>query len=139
MVDILSPERRSAHMASVRTVGTTAELRVRRVAWAAGLRYRIAPRKLRGRPDLVFPGARIAVFVHGCFWHRHDGCKKAKLPASNSDFWIKKLTANRERDVSVREALAADGWQTIVIWECETRSGNLLVERLAPVLKHYLS
>lgn len=107
------------------------------MAWAAGLRYRVASRKLPGRPDLSFSGARTAVFVHGCFWHGHEGCKKSKLPSSNKEFWTTKIAANGKRDAVVREALASQGWQVAIIWECETRSPELILHRLAPVLAHY--
>src|SRR3569833_270910 len=137
MADIISPARRSALMASVRTVGTAPELRVRRVVWAAGLRYRITPRGLPGRPDLTFAGARTAVFVHGCFWHGHEGCKKSKPPSSNRQFWTEKITANRIRDAAVQEALEVADWRVSVIWECETRSPDLILRRLASVLAHY--
>ncbi|KAA0592698.1 MULTISPECIES: very short patch repair endonuclease [Azospirillum] len=137
MVDILSREKRSALMASVRTVGTKPEMRVRRVAYSCGLRYRIAPRGVRGRPDLSFSGARIAVFVHGCFWHGHEGCRKAKLPTTNSEFWAAKIQSNQRRDIEIQSHLIADGWRHIVIWECETKNYATIVERLAPVITHY--
>lgn len=139
MVDILSPEARSALMASVRSVGTAPEMRVRRIAWKSGLRYRIAPKTLDGRPDLVFPAARLVVFVHGCFWHGHEGCRKAKLPVSNRVFWEDKIRSNQERDARAQDRLIADGWEPIVIWECETKSLQLILQRLAPVFAHYQS
>lgn len=137
MVDTLSSEKRSALMASIRTVGTTPELRVRKIAHRCGLRFRIAPRRIRGRPDLSFSGARVAVFVHGCFWHGHDGCCKATLPATNTDFWSEKIAVNRRRDKEVQNQLLAEEWQIVVIWECETRDARIVIERLAPVIVHY--
>ncbi|MGE5514640.1 MAG: very short patch repair endonuclease [Bacteroidota bacterium] len=138
MPDPLPSEKRSALMASVRTVGTAPELRVRKLAHQLGLRYRIAPRVLPGKPDLSFPGARMAVFVHGCFWHGHEECRKGTLPTSNIDFWATKIAANQLRDRVVEVQLATQGWQTIVIWECETRNALTVIERLAPIIVHYL-
>ncbi|MFC5306627.1 very short patch repair endonuclease [Azospirillum picis] len=137
MVDILSREKRSALMASVRTVGTVPEMRVRKVAHSCGLRYRIAPRGVLGRPDLSFSRARIAVFVHGCFWHGHKGCRKAKLPSTNSEFWKAKIQSNQMRDAETQSHLIESGWQHIVIWECETRNYVQIVERLAPAIIYY--
>jgi DNA mismatch endonuclease (patch repair protein) len=136
-MDVFSPEKRSAIMAAVRQTGTRPELRVRQVATAAGLRYRIAPAAIQGRPDLSFPGAKTAVFVHGCFWHRHDGCKRTTTPSSNIDFWQRKFDRNVQRDEAVRQALADRGWQTVAIWECETKDATTILERLVPVIEHY--
>lgn len=101
---------------------TKPEIRVRKALHAAGLRYRLHLADLPGKPDIVLPGRRIAIFVHGCFWHRHPdpACKLARLPKSRLDFWVPKLKRNVERDTLNLIALRASGWRTVVIWECET-------------------
>ncbi|MEI9987024.1 MAG: very short patch repair endonuclease [Aliidongia sp.] len=137
MVDILSLKARSALMSAVRSSGTRPEMRVRRLAHALGLRYSVAPRKVSGRPDLCFPGARIAIFVHGCFWHRHVGCRKASTPASNVEFWASKFEDNLKRDERVMRELLDAGWKTIVIWECETKDPELILRQLQLVQAHY--
>lgn len=112
---------RSAQMALVRGRDTKPEMRVRKALHAAGLRYRLHAKELPGKPDLVFPGRRVELFVNGCFWHRHPGCRAARLPKSRLNFWGTKLTGNVERDRRNCAALQAAGWSVMVIWECETR------------------
>ena len=116
----VSPER-SAQMALVRDRDTKPEMRVRKALHHAGLRYRLHDKRLPGKPDIVFPSRKVAVFVHGCFWHRHasSNCKLARLPKSRLDFWLPKLQGNFERDKIKQAALQALGWRVIVIWECE--------------------
>lgn len=99
-----------------------------------GFRFRLHRRDLPGTPDIVFPRHRLAIFVHGCFWHGHAGCPRAKLPGSNVEFWTLKIDRNRARDQTVLEALKAAGWRSEVIWECETRSGAGLDTRLRSIL-----
>lgn len=123
---------RSAQMSLVRGRDTKPEMRVRKALHAAGLRYRLHDRRLPGAPDLVFPSRRVALFVHGCFWHRHPGCAAARLPKSRLDFWKPKLAGNVERDKRNQQALEALGWTVLVIWECETRDPA----RLADLRKH---
>ena len=121
-MDTLSPAQRSARMALVRSRDTKPELRVRRLLHAAGFRYRIH-RKLAGaRPDLVFPGRRTVVFVHGCIWHRHPdpACPLTRTPKSRIDFWQRKFAENVARDQRQHAALEAEGWRVLVIWECQT-------------------
>lgn len=124
---------RSAQMALIRARNTKPELRVRRALHAAGLRYRLHDRRLPGVPDLVFPARRIALFVHGCFWHQHPGCAAARMPKSRLDFWQPKLVGNVSRDASKRAQLEALGWTVKVIWECETRSSAALAVLVASV------
>lgn len=112
---------RSAQMARIKGRDTKPEMRVRRALHAAGLRYRLQARELPGRPDIVFRRARLAIFVHGCFWHRHPGCKHARTPKSRLDFWEPKLSANVDRDRRHEDELRAAGWSVLTIWECETR------------------
>jgi DNA mismatch endonuclease (patch repair protein) len=110
-------------MALVRHKDTKPELRVRRFFHAAGLRYRLHSKALAGQPDLIFSARRVAVFIHGCFWHRHPApdCKLARLPKSRLEFWQPKLDGNAARDIRNTLALEAAGWRVLIIWECETR------------------
>lgn len=109
-------------MARIRQRDTTPEIAVRRVAHALGYRFRLQARALPGRPDIVFPSRRKALFVHGCFWHSHAGCKGATVPKTRTDYWVAKLAANRDRDCRVQAQLRSAGWDVGVIWECQTRS-----------------
>ena len=128
MTDIMTPARRSEIMSRVRAKNTKPEIAVRRAAHALGLRFRLHRRDLPGTPDLVFPRLRVAVFVHGCFWHRHEGCAKASTPTSRTEFWTEKLAGNVARDARKQTALLDAGWQPVVIWECETRKPDELRE-----------
>lgn len=119
MVDSVSPEVRSRIMAQVRSKDTKPELTVRRFLHGLGFRYRLHGKDLPGRPDLVFRSRRKAIFVHGCFWHGHANCEKARLPSSNRDYWLTKMTRNRERDERNIALLQESGWETMVVWECE--------------------
>jgi DNA mismatch endonuclease (patch repair protein) len=121
-----SPEQRSRTMRAVRSQDTGPEMLVRRYLHAAGLRYRLHERRLPGKPDLVFPSRRIVVFIHGCFWHQHPGCQAAARPASNTDYWTRKLDGNVARDARRREELEADDWSVIVVWECDLRKEGML-------------
>ena len=133
MTDTLTPEARSALMSRIRCKDTRPELAVRRALHARGYRYRLHGPGLPGRPDLVFQGRRCAVFVHGCFWHRH-GCKKSSTPKSRLEYWLPKFEANVERDRRNREQLERDGWRVFVVWECEVVQDPDLIERLSAFL-----
>ncbi len=133
-MDILTPEQRSALMSRIRGVDTKPELVVRRALHAQGYRYRLHGRKLPGRPDLVFRKRRVVVFVHGCFWHWHEGCPKSRLPKSRADYWRAKFESNVERDQRNERVLADDGWRVFVAWECEIEKDETLVERLMEFL-----
>lgn len=121
-----SPER-SAQMALVRGHDTKPEMSVRRALHAAGLRFRLHAKGLPGRPDLLLTSRRVAVFVHGCFWHRHPDpeCKLARLPKSRLDFWLPKLEGNRARDERVKAELERLGWTVVEIWECQIAADSL--------------
>jgi DNA mismatch endonuclease (patch repair protein) len=125
---------RSAQMALIKARDTKPELKVRRAMHAAGLRYRLHAKDLPGRPDLVFRSRRIALFVHGCFWHQHPdpACKLARMPKSKLEFWRPKLEGNRQRDVRTRGELEQRGWSVLEVWECQTSAGELeaLVKRI---------
>jgi DNA mismatch endonuclease (patch repair protein) len=131
-LDPLTPEQRSARMARVRNRDTKPEWRVRRFLHASGLRYRLHQRVLTARPDLVFPARMVAVFVHGCIWHRHPdpACPLTRTPRTRTDFWEAKFAQNVARDARQRAALEAAGWRVLVIWECETGRAEALA-RLA--------
>lgn len=131
MIDIVDRKRRSEMMAGIHGRDTTPELAVRRIAHRMGLRFRLHRRGLPGRPDLVFPKHRLAVFVHGCFWHRHQGCRYAYMPKSRVAFWTEKFAVNVARDTRQEAELRTLGWRTLVIWECETRDEVTIVHRLA--------
>lgn len=133
-MDTLSPAQRSERMSLVKSRDTKPELRVRRIAHRLGYRFRLHRADLPGRPDLAFPGRRKVVFVHGCFWHRHDCPAGRRLPKSRLEFWRSKLEANVVRDEMVGARLAADGWRRLVIWECETRAAAVVEARLQEFL-----
>lgn len=120
-MDIVSPAARSNMMAGIKGKHTKPELVVRKALFAAGFRFRLHRRDLPGAPDIVLPGRKVAVFVHGCFWHRHHPCGLAKLPATNVDFWRTKLDSNVRRDKRAVEMLRTAGWRVLVVWECGTR------------------
>ena len=130
MTDIVDSRRRSEMMAGIKGRDTKPELVVRRIAHKLGLRFRLHREDLPGRPDLVFPRRRLAVFVHGCFWHRHDGCRYAYTPKSRVDFWMRKFAENVARDRRNEEALRELGWRVLVIWECITRNEEVVREYL---------
>lgn len=113
-------------MAGIRGRDTAPELQVRRYLHAAGLRFRLDAKGIPGRPDIVFRGRRLAVFVHGCFWHRHEGCRFATVPSTRAEFWAKKFEANKARDARVTARLHELGWTVLTIWECESRDTECL-------------
>ncbi len=121
---------RSAVMRAVKGRDTGPELLVRRTAHALGYRFRLHRKDLPGSPDLVFPRARLAVFVHGCFWHGHDCARGARAPKTNADYWKAKIARNVARDARVSGELGALGWRTLTLWECELKDRERLVDRL---------
>jgi DNA mismatch endonuclease, patch repair protein len=133
-MDTLTKAERSERMARIRSKDTQPELRVRRIVHALGYRYRLHRRDLPGCPDLVFPSRRKIVFVHGCFWHSHQGCVIANKPKSRSDFWVEKFERNKLRDARNQEALKLDGWRVFTVWECETKGITTLATRLSRFL-----
>lgn len=130
------PDTRRRIMASIRGVGTKPELAVRRAVHRMGFRYRLYRKGLPGRPDLVFPRLRKVIFVHGCFWHQHADrtCRAAMKPAVRQSYWLPKLARNVERDAENLAALAALGWDAMVVWECELQALDALLARLATFL-----
>lgn len=138
MADIVSTEKRSRMMAGIRRMDTSPELVVRRAVFAEGLRFRLHRKDLPGAPDIVLPRHKVAVFVHGCFWHRHRDCRLAKLPASNALFWLDKLNSNVERDQRVIQALLAAGWRVLTVWECATRDATI-VSKLGRTIRTWIA
>jgi DNA mismatch endonuclease (patch repair protein) len=120
MVDIVDAATRSRMMSSIRGKNTTPEMQARKFLHACGFRYRLHVKNLPGTPDIVLPKYRIIIFVHGCFWHQHPGCKHASMPKSNIAFWKEKLGGNIARDRRNIAALEKNGWRCLVIWECQT-------------------
>jgi DNA mismatch endonuclease, patch repair protein len=118
-MDTLSKSERSARMRLVKSRDTKPELLMRRLVDLLGYRYGIHEKTLPGHPDLVFSKHYKVIFVHGCFWHRHNRCQLARLPKSNPEFWLPKLEKNKRRDRAIRSALTRQGWRSLVIWECE--------------------
>lgn len=127
MVDVVSRAVRSRMMAGIKGKDTEPEMLIRRFLTAAGVRYRLHRRGLPGVPDIVLPGKKVAIFVHGCFWHAHPGCRYATIPATRSEFWKTKLQGNVERDEAASAMLNMLGWRVLLVWECATRKdGNNL-------------
>ncbi|MDO1558053.1 very short patch repair endonuclease [Brevundimonas sp. 2R-24] len=125
MGDPFTSEQRAAVMRRVKGRDTTPELKVRRTLWRLGFRYRLQRRDLPGKPDLAMAGRRLAVFVHGCFWHGHDCRRGARAPKANAQYWSDKIARNRARDDATRRRLIAEGWRGLVIWECALRRADL--------------
>jgi DNA mismatch endonuclease (patch repair protein) len=132
--DVYPPEKRSAVMRRVKGKDTTPELVVRKALTALGARYRLHRKDLPGKPDIVMPGRRLALFVHGCFWHGHDCARGSRVPKQNRDYWVAKVERNRARDARSREALTALGWRVETIWECDLKDAAALNQRLAALL-----
>lgn len=127
-MDTLTPQERSERMRRVKSHDTMPELELRRLVWGLGYRYRKNRRDVIGNPDLTFLGRQRAIFLHGCFWHRHDCPSGRRVPKSRKDFWATKFERNVERDALVMKKLKAAGWRALVIWECEL-GDRLNVER----------
>ena len=121
-------------MARIRAKNTRPEITVRRLLHSLGYRYRLHRRDLPGTPDICFPGRKKVIFVHGCFWHRHEGCRRTTTPKTRTSFWENKFTANMVRDRRDMSGLAEIGWEAIVVWECETADLEALASRLVRFL-----
>lgn len=134
-MDPLTREHRSWNMSRIRSRDTTPELTVRSMLHRLGYRFRLHRRDLPGSPDILLPKYRTAIFVHGCFWHRHSGCRFAYMPKTRQQFWARKFEDNRRRDRRVTRALRRDGWRVAVIWECETDNPVHLKAKLRRLLE----
>jgi DNA mismatch endonuclease (patch repair protein) len=129
-MDTLTPDERSARMALVRGSDTKPEITVRKMLFSMGYRYRLHDKMLPGKPDIVLPSRRKIIFVHGCFWHRHENCALARMPKSRQAFWKAKLESNRLRDGRVKAALRRQGWSVATVWECQLNNVTQLEKRL---------
>jgi DNA mismatch endonuclease (patch repair protein) len=134
-MDVLTPEQRQRCMASISGKDTKPELIIRKLLYSLGYRYRLHYSSLPGKPDLVFPGKRKVIFIHGCFWHRHDCSKGKSMPKNNSEFWQKKLFDNENRDSGNIRDLKKLGWDVFVIWTCELKHLELLAVNLHTYLQ----
>jgi len=129
-MDKLTRNERSQRMSLIRSRDTRPELAVRRIVHAMGYRYRLHGEDLPGSPDLVFASRRKVIFVHGCFWHRHAGCRLAQTPQSRLDYWGSKLASNRKRDMRNQRQLRQKGWRLFVVWECQLRNQDRLMGKI---------
>ena len=134
MADIMTAKERSERMRLIRSRDTKPEWIVRSLLHRMGYRYRLHDKKLPGKPDLVFRSRRKVIFVHGCFWHMHEGCRDGKIPATRQEYWEPKLKKNRQRDLEAQRALEDDGWQVLTVWECEMSGTNDLRDKLVKFL-----
>lgn len=136
MADTLTSERRSWNMSRIKGQDTGPERLLRSLLHRAGFRFRLHSKQLPGRPDVILPKYRTAIFVHGCFWHRHPGCRNATTPSTRREFWQAKFDGNVSRDARNRAALEADDWTVLIIWECELKAdAEGVARRLANELR----
>lgn len=135
MSDVFTPEKRSAVMRRVKGRDTAPELKVRKALTALGARYRLNRRDLPGSPDIVMAGRRLAIFVHGCFWHGHDCPRGSRVPKTNRDYWTAKVARNVARDARAAAELAAADWRVETIWECDLKDAGALQARLEALLQ----
>ena len=140
MPDILTPQQRHRCMSHIRSRGTKPELTVRKWLWTHGYRYRLNVKSVPGKPDIVMRKYRTAIFVNGCFWHGHEGCRQFVLPKTNTAFWQAKIDRNRERDRRNEELLSTNGWQVITLWACSLTKDRLepTMQQVAVALNHNL-
>lgn len=136
MADTLTSERRSWNMSRIKGRDTSPELRLRSLLHRAGFRFRLHAKQLPGRPDVILPKYRTAIFVHGCYWHRHPGCRNATIPSTRREFWLEKFNRNVIRDTRDQAELEAIGWSILVVWECELEAdAEGVVRRLTDELR----
>ena len=132
-LDPLTLKQRSERMSRIRSGDTKPEMKVRRLVYSMGYRYRLRSKDVPGRPDLVFRGKKKAILVHGCFWHQH-GCKQYKMPQSRLEFWLPKLQKNIDRDKLVQNQLKDQGWQFLIVWECDLKD----IEKVQHKIEYFL-
>ena len=135
MADHLTVEQRSWNMSRIRGKDTAIEVKVRQYLFAKGFRFRKNDKRYPGKPDIVLPKYQTVIFIHGCFWHRHPGCKNATIPKTRTDFWTNKFNRNVENDCKNKELLESSGWKVIIVWECELNSKQTEVGRLEKLIK----
>ena len=129
-------EQRSRNMSAIKSKNTKPEITVRKLLHSMGYRFRLHRKDLPGSPDIVLPKYKTAIFVHGCFWHRHENCKYASTPKTRKEFWENKFKANVKRDLEIQEKIKNIGWQSVVIWECELKSKKQIKQKFL-ALKNY--
>lgn len=135
MADVHSPETRSYNMSRIRASNTKPEMLVRKFLFSKGFRYRINDKRYPGRPDIVLPKYCTVIFVHGCFWHGHEGCRYFVVPKTRTEWWVEKIGRNKDNDLRSENALLEAGWKVINIWECEIRTQELFLTTMSAVLK----
>ena len=126
-------EQRSRNMSAIKSKNTKPEIKVRKILHSMGYRFRLHSKDLPGSPDIVLPKYKTVIFVHGCFWHRHENCKYASTPKTRKEFWNKKFTENKKRDSKIQEKIKILDWRSVVIWECETKNIENLRDKLIDV------
>lgn len=136
MADIKNRDQRSRNMSAIHGKDTKPEMIVRRYLHSLGYRFRLHRKDLPGKPDLVMPKYRLAIFVHGCFWHRHEGCRYTTTPSNRAEFWQTKFAANVQRDQRNREALHAAGWRVLVIWECGLKHSKNSLNKVGQLIEN---
>ena len=134
MPDVMTPQQRHDCMSHIRSKNTKPEQLVRQALWHQGFRYRLHVKDLPGKPDIVLPKYKTAIFINGCFWHGHEGCKDFVIPKSNTAFWLEKIGKNKERDARDETALTSAGWKVITIWECELKK-TVIEETISALFK----
>lgn len=139
MVDIVDPSTRSRMMAGIKGCNTKPELLIRHLLHKKGFRYRIHVKDLPGKPDIVLPKYRSVIFIHGCFWHGHQGCHLFKLPATRTEFWQEKILRNQANDHRAVELLLASNWRVCIVWECSIRGARKDPERVVNTIIDWLS
>ena len=126
-------EQRSRNMSAIKSKNTKPEIKVRKILHSMGYRFRLHSKDLPGSPDIVLPKYKTVIFVHGCFWHRHENCKYASTPKTRKEFWNKKFTENKKRDSEIQEKIKILDWRSVVIWECETKNIEDLRDKIIDV------
>ena len=126
-------EQRSRNMSAIKSKNTKPEIKVRKVLHSMGYRFRLHSKDLPGSPDIVLPKYKTVIFVHGCFWHRHENCKYASTPKTRKEFWNKKFTENKKRDSEIQEKIKILDWRSVVIWECETKNLENLRDKIVDI------
>ena len=126
-------EQRSRNMSAIKSKNTKPEIKVRKILHSMGYRFRLHSKDLPGSPDIVLPKYKTVIFVHGCFWHRHENCKYASNPKTRKEFWNKKFTENKKRDSKIQEKIKILDWRSVVIWECETKNIENLRDKIIDV------
>ncbi|MDB5129806.1 very short patch repair endonuclease [Mucilaginibacter sp.] len=135
MADVHSKATRSFNMSRIRSTNTKPEMRVRKFLFSTGFRYRLHQKKLPGKPDIVLPKYKTVIFIHGCFWHGHDGCRYFVIPKTRTEWWLEKINRNKSNDQKSENALKDMGWNVIHIWECEIKTQELFRLRTVELLK----